>query len=253
MNDYENMTAGELLRQARTTGRRKRELDTVARQLCIKKDFLAALENDDFGKIPELVYILGFARNYAMELELDPYIIVDKIKKQLGLMEEEDAIEIEGEDRPDLSGKKERKSMKVPFNPRKLVLGLLILAGLAAVGGGAWYFVSRAGKAEEAAEIIGKYNLPVGTEYGVRNRDYAAVVLQATGDTWVQVRNTEGAVLFEHSLLAGDVYYALTGTIATIGNAGAIDVWLNGRQAQSLGREYQRVEVMLNPDTLGAR
>ena len=79
------MTAGEMLRNARTTGRRKRELPTIAKQLCIREEFLDALENGNYNAIPETVYILGFARNYAMELGLNPDEIVAKIKKEMGL------------------------------------------------------------------------------------------------------------------------------------------------------------------------
>ena len=39
-----NLTAGDMLRNARTTGRRKREISTIAKQLCIREEFLDALE-----------------------------------------------------------------------------------------------------------------------------------------------------------------------------------------------------------------
>ena len=38
------LTAGEMLRNARTTGRRKREISTIAKQLCIREEFLSALD-----------------------------------------------------------------------------------------------------------------------------------------------------------------------------------------------------------------
>ena len=79
------LTAGQMLHNARTTGRRKREIPTIAKQLCIREEFLEALENGDYTAIPEPVYILGFARNYAMELGLDPDEIVAKIKKEMGV------------------------------------------------------------------------------------------------------------------------------------------------------------------------
>ena len=34
------LTAGEILRNARTMGRRKREISTIAKQLCISEEFL---------------------------------------------------------------------------------------------------------------------------------------------------------------------------------------------------------------------
>ena len=62
-----DMTAAEMLRSARTTGRRKREIQTISKQLCIREEFLEALESGNYNLIPEPVYILGFARNYAIE------------------------------------------------------------------------------------------------------------------------------------------------------------------------------------------
>ena len=61
------MTAGEMLKNARTTGRRNREISTIAKLLCIREEFLTALEEGNYRVIPEDVYILGFARSYAVE------------------------------------------------------------------------------------------------------------------------------------------------------------------------------------------
>ena len=82
------MTAGEMLHNARTTGRRKREISTIAKLLCIREEFLNALEEGNYRFIPEDVYILGFARSYAVELGLDPDEVIAKLKKELGIIQE---------------------------------------------------------------------------------------------------------------------------------------------------------------------
>ena len=252
-----------MLRLARTTGRRKRELNTVARTLCIREEFLDALENDDFARIPELVYILGFARNYAMELELDPYVIVDKIKRQMGLVEEEDAIDIEEGSEPAATGPA-APIAEAPapvwadgFMRRngKIMMSVILLVIIIGIG---WILVrqslddAKTGPAPEVVDVSNtKYNLPAHREYGLKNRDYASVVLQATGTTWVQIKNAAGAVVFEQSMSAGDVYYALNGSTATIGNAGALDIWVNGKEIPKIGRESQRIlDLLLTPESL---
>ena len=48
------MTAAEMLRNARTTGRRKREIPTIAKQLCIREEFLEALESGNYHQIPKM-------------------------------------------------------------------------------------------------------------------------------------------------------------------------------------------------------
>lgn len=254
------MTAGQMLKLARTTGRRKRELNTLSRLLCIKEDFLEALENDDFGRIPELVYILGFARNYAIELELDPYLIVDKIKKQMGFIEEEDTIDIEGEDpmpaqtEPQIERQPSFHGGFLRQNGKNILIGISTLILIAMIGLLIRNFNpsdQMAAQSEPADVVAMKYRLPTAKEYGTKNKDYASIVFQATGTTWVQIKNAAGVVVFEHSMLAGDVYYALSGTTATIGNAGALDIWVNGREIPKLGAEHQRLlDVLLTPDNL---
>ena len=259
MSDFANeteMTVGQILRAARTTGRRKRELNTLARLLCIKEEFLDALENDDFAKIGELVYILGFARNYAMELDLDPYVVVDKIKKQMGFLEEEDAVEIEGEESTGIQEKAPRPSKFGNWLRGKAKIILVCLMIAAALGGAAVVVsinVSRKPAPEPAAEITAgtKFRIPAAREYGLKNKDYSQVVLQAVGTTWIQIKNAAGTVVFEHSMTAGDVYYALNGSTATIGNAAALDVWVNGREIPQLCAEHQRIlDIPLSPEGL---
>ncbi|MDR2268670.1 MAG: DUF4115 domain-containing protein [Rickettsiales bacterium] len=249
------LTAGQMLRLARTTGRRKRELNTVARTLCIKEEFLEALENDDFGRIPEPVYILGFARNYAMELELDPYVIVDKIKKQMGMVEEEDEIEMDGIESVAIMDKALRPSPIGNWLRKNSKIILVTVLSLIVIGSASLVLMSNIQEQKhspETAEVAStKYNMPVAREYGLRNRDYAPVVLQATGTTWIQIKNAVGTVVFEHSMVAGDVYYALSGSTATIGNAGALDIWVNGREIPKIGIEHQRItDLLLTPENL---
>ena len=262
INGTAEMTAGQMLRNARTTGRRRRELATVARILCIREEFLDALENDDFNRIPELVYILGFARNYAMELELDPFVVVEKIKKQMGLTEEEDAVEVEGEALPEqvaaINPKRTyygptflQKNAKTLFVTFVLVI-VISVSGLIIMQGRNQPPAPPSPVAPAVPEMANRsLNLPIAHEYGLRNRDFSNITLQARGQTWIQIRNNAGTVIFEHTMSAGDVYYALNGTVATIGNAGALDIWVNGREIPRLGTEGQRVaDVVLSPETL---
>jgi len=187
-NSEMELTAGQMLRQARTTGRRKRELATVARTLCIREEFLDALESDEFTRIPELVYILGFARNYAMELELDPAVITEKIKKQMGLTEEEDAIDAE-EDEEDQAGEKPQKTAAP--RPRRIGMNFLqknaksllvtfVLIIIIAISG--LILMQTGGRQEtavqpQAVEMANKpFNLPIAREYGLANRDYSNII-----------------------------------------------------------------------------
>lgn len=245
----ENLTAGEMLRRARTTGRRKRELGTIAKQLCIKEEFLDALENGEYSKIPELVYILGFARNYAMELELNPDEIVAKIKEELGIVREEDLDEKNiSTSLPDKkkimseaagkAGRFIRKNGKwLSAILASIVIILLAIWGVSAL-------ISRDAATPEVAEITANrpnFNLSVKEEFGTENRANSAVVLQATGESWVKIEDAQGETMFSRVLVPGEVYYVPNGNFkGTFGNAGAIDVWVNGALAPKLGEPHTR-------------
>ena len=266
------LTAGEMLRNARTTGRRKREISTVAKQLCIREEFLNALEEGNYTFIPETVYILGFARNYAMELGLNPDEIVEKIKKEMGLIP--GACSASGDGADDEGPTCARPSLKEE-NPAKAffvrvyqfiyqnwiwfagALALIVLAIVLvfALGGDEKADVENM---VPAVEVVAKVNEPefktvVRERFGTENREKANVILQATQESWVKVEDGRGNTVFSRVLVAGDVYYVPVGEKykATFGNAGGVDVWVNGKLIPDVGKDGERKSgILLSPDSL---
>lgn len=76
----ENVSIGEYLRRARLL--RRLSLEDISRELHIRTDYLQALEQDDWSKLPGEVYGLGFLRNYARFLDLDGEALVHYYKSQ---------------------------------------------------------------------------------------------------------------------------------------------------------------------------
>lgn len=62
-------TAGEFFKQVRET--KGLTLDAVASKTCIHPDFLRALEDNNYAKLPDQVFAKGFVRSYARSLGLD--------------------------------------------------------------------------------------------------------------------------------------------------------------------------------------
>ena len=266
------LTAGEMLRNARTTGRRKREISTVAKQLCIREEFLNALEEGNYTFIPETVYILGFARNYAMELGLNPDEIVEKIKKEMGLIP--GACSASGDGADDEGPTCARPSLKEE-NPAKAffvrvyqfvyqnwiwfagALALIVLAIVLvfALGGDDKADVENT---VPVVEVVAKVNEPefktvVRERFGTENREKANVILQAAQESWVKVEDGRGNTVFSRVLVAGDVYYVPVGEKykATFGNAGGVDVWVNGKLIPDVGKDGERKSgILLSPDSL---
>lgn len=62
-------TAGEILKSERVS--RGLSLEGIADQTKIKYEFLKAIEEQDYQKLPSSAYARGFVRNYAQNLGLD--------------------------------------------------------------------------------------------------------------------------------------------------------------------------------------
>lgn len=73
-------TAGEILREERA--RQKMPIEKVASQLLIKKEHLLALEEGDWGALPEPAYIKGFVKSYASLLGLDSNRLLAHVRRE---------------------------------------------------------------------------------------------------------------------------------------------------------------------------
>ena len=261
------MTAGEMLRNARTTGRRKREIPTIAKQLCIREEFLEALENGDYNAIPETVYILGFARNYAMELGLEPEEVIAKIKKEMGLLADcaTDDDDVTACAMPSI--KEEEHWAKILFVKcyqfvyqnwqwfagalLAIILTIVLIVVLTPNSDNVKVADTNTAVVEEVSTE--KYNLPVRERFGTDNRDKADVVLQASQESWVKVEDGRGNTVFSRVLVPGDIYYVPAGDKykATFGNAGGVDIWVNGKLAPDAGANHTRKSgISLSPKNL---
>jgi cytoskeletal protein RodZ len=111
---------GQKLRETRE--QHNFSLEQVARDTHISKQYLEALEQEQFSTIPGETYIIGFLRNYAEYLSLNPEEIVSLYKN----------IQIQEQPLP-MTELLEPAGSKAP--PRLLILLVIILAVL---GGGAY-------------------------------------------------------------------------------------------------------------------
>ena len=83
--------------------------------------------------------------------------------------------------------------------------------------------------------------------------DQARIVLRASADTWVQVRDRSGPVLLNRILHAGDTWDvpAKPNLLLTTGNAGGTDLVVDGVSSPSLGGNGAvRRDLPLDPDMI---
>lgn len=282
------MTAGEMLRNARTTGRRKRELQTIAKLLCIKEEFLQALEDGNYTVLPEVVYILGFARNYAMELGLNPDEVVGKIKQELGISGE---CRVNTDEIARVVRKTEGASCKINRETRTdkkfkmpdiiptlknwwafivrnwkwsagiaggvLVLILVLIIAFSGSSNNTTETpVADAPIVAPAEPTEPAYTQPVRERFGIENRDKGTIILQANknaGDvgTWVQIEDARGKKAFSKIMFPGDIFYmpAGNGYKGTFGNVAGIDFWVNGVLAPTV-KANRNAKVAITAENL---
>jgi len=277
LND--EMKAGEMLKNARTTGRRKREIATISKLLCIREEFLTALEECNYRVIPEDVYILGFARSYAVELGLDPEVVIAKLKKELGIVKKESK-ETKEEVEVKVKQKTETPKAKPKFDKESLLKNaktavqyvrknwvwfvsglttLIVVIGIVF----AVVYVGKHQKTEVNTEKVEEtvaipepdFRYPIHEKFDVKNSKEARVVLQAEKESWVKIEDARGNSVFSRVLIPGDVYYLPAGDKfkATFGNVGAIDVWVDGRLIKKLGpANTKKTGISMSPDALKA-
>lgn len=271
------MTAGEMLRQARTTGRRKREIATISKLLCIREEFLTALEEGNYRVIPEDVYILGFARSYAVELGLNPDEVILKLKKELGLIKDTKETKEEEAETKIVSQKQQIKIDKevllnwvktawayvkkhwIWFASIFAALVLVIVLLVVLIGGDK--ATDTPENLPETAEVVASaeeikepdFRFPVHEKFETKNSKEARVVLQAEKESWVKIEDARGSSVFSRVLVPGDVYYLPNGDKfkATFGNVGAIDVWVDGQLIKKLGpANTKKTGISMAPDAL---
>ena len=272
------MTVGEILYNARTTGRRKREIATIAKLLCIREEFLEALESGNYRVIPEDVYILGFARSYAVELGLDADELIEKLKRELGIapIENEDK---EPEKKPDVPKRKPKCTKETIVKCCKQCCGYVRkrwvwFAGAAALVAVALalvlVFVLNKSNTVAKEEVVvpeevvtvtavantgPDFRFPVREKFNEKSAKESRVVLQAEKESWVKIEDARGNTVFSRVLVPGDVYYLPLGDKykGTFGNAGGIDVWVDGQLVNKVGpANTRKTGFSMAPDALKA-
>ena len=79
------------------------------------------------------------------------------------------------------------------------------------------------------------------------------IIVQATSDSWIQVTDASGSVVYERLMLTGDIYRVpdRDGLKLTTGNAGALKIVVDGTTISPIGESGEvRRDIALTPDAL---
>lgn len=234
----EKSSVGDLLRKQRKA--RGISLVEVSEHTKVGKKYLEALENEEYHYLPGETYTIGFLRAYAKYLELDETDILRRYKEQRNMLpaKAENCVEggVKGES---------NQSLWLPL------LAVLVLAGL-----GAGLFLlwpssrEHVASKNEATDIVNpeaQASLPlmVPQAQAPATTDLT-LKIRAKEKTWITLM-IDGRQEPDVTMNANEerTWTAKDRFVLWTGNAGGIDVTLNGEAQPALGKEGEvRKEVI---------
>jgi cytoskeletal protein RodZ len=259
-------SVGRILRSARE--RQGREVAEIADELCLTQQYLRAIEEDDVKSLPGTFFYKNFVKQYAVIVGVKDAEIRAGIEALAAAADE-----------PALPGTLAQPPLR-PMDPivadgnrnyfANARLGLSV-AGLAVVlmacsGFYAWWIRPKevATPKPQPAPVtvaVSAQNPPTGqtatiqvtaqtqTQTTIDGINHVVLNLAATEKTWLSI-TSEGKRLFS-GFLEPSQTKTLTGVDAaqmTVGNAGGIEVRLNGKPIGPIGKSGQVRRVVFTPD-----
>ena len=219
-------TLGQYLHDARVE--KKIDLRDAAQQTRISIQYLKALENEDFTKLPGEVFVKGFLKNYGRFLNLDEAEIMKRYAELKPKSAAAPSVPADS-DKPAVVVPAQAGSKQIPIEP--FVWGAVICV-LVVV----FLFASFPSKTPVDVQQAAVPGLPaVSAQTDTSSQGYPAeklyLELVALEDTWILVR-TDGSPQKKAVLKQGEnlIWSADERFLLSYGNTGALRLMLNGAE-----------------------
>lgn len=238
-DDSPDLLVGEILKRARLKFNLSPQ--DVEHQLRIRAIHIEALEKNDLARLPGRVYAVGFVRAYAEYLGLDG--------DRMAMLFKEQAVHASGHSsamlaKPELSFPVSADESRVP--DWRLVLGCIAALVIVTVVFNVFQSPVPATDVPPVPEALTKtLTVPSAPEAPTETAPAAApvqkvhpIVLKAVDNVWLEIRGPDGKALFSRVLKAGEEYWVpedQKGLVMTTGNAGGLDIVVNGQSIPKLG------------------
>lgn len=253
---------GDILRSERE--RQNLTIQDIAKGTSIRALYIESIENGEYDQLPGTVYAKGFIRNYANFLKIDADAVVrqfmeenhpeevaaaEEAKQQLAEAEEQNKAEVK---QKLATGSEYREQVSSPSGrSNNLLIALIVLL----VAGGAYYLfamddssapkqVPKAvtqtaktpAKSAQDKPAESKASQPAKVE-GVE------LVAKFTDRCWTQVV-ADGKTVYEGTMDPGktETWKGKEKVVITAGNAGAVEMKVNGQDMGKAGNAGQVVE-----------
>ena len=207
-------------------------IQQVSEETKISKEYLEALEKEEYDVFPAKVYVVSFIRNYARYLGLDAEAIVHAYEREHS--GRKDKMDLNPEFPIVVSQGGEEKSLprrritafrftKKSLIPFVLAIGVIVGAGLLAI------FWLRSALLQFSPQV------KAGTSLSTDIAQNISIVAEINDKTWLRVVG-DGGVSFEGILFPGEnrKWVAKNGMIVRIGNVGGVRLYVNGEEVDTV-------------------
>jgi len=243
------MSLGALIAKSRTDARLS--IEDLAKATNIPVTLLRDMENDNFKKCGGETYARGHLRNIAAKLGIDERIFLDLFET-----------EVTAPAKP-IREMLNENNVTMPYQEPKRISWKVLAAGSAVVlilFAGVQFFFSNvdngnepeifiatsATPSQEAVESVAPSTAASPEIIGGVNVELVA----SRGTTWLLATNENGEVLFSGQVRQGSSksFSEATQVNLRVGNAGGVDISVNGKDVGSIGANREVVNLTYNAD-----
>jgi len=243
------MSLGALIAKSRTDAHLS--IEDLAKATNIPSTLLREMENDNFKKCGGETYARGHLRNIAAKLGIDERIFLDLFEA-----------EVTAPAKP-IREMLNENNVTMPYQEPKRVSWKVLAAGSAAallLFAGFQFFFSNvdngnepeifiatsATPSQEAVESVAPSTAASPEIIGGVNVELVA----SRGTTWLLATNENGEVLFSGQIRQGSSksFREATQVNLRVGNAGGVDISVNGEDVGSVGANREVVNLTYNAD-----
>jgi cytoskeletal protein RodZ len=243
------MSLGALITKSRTDARLS--IEDLAKATNIPVTLLREMENDNFKKCGGETYARGHLRNIAAKLGIDERIFLDLFET-----------EVTAPAKP-IREMLNENNVTMSYQEPKRISWKVLAAGSAAVlilFAGVQFFFSNvdngnepeifiatsATPSQEAVESVAPSTAASPEITGGVNVELVA----SRGTTWLLATNENGEVLFSGQIRQGSSksFSEATQINLRVGNAGGVDISVNGKDVGSIGANREVVNLTYNAD-----
>jgi cytoskeletal protein RodZ len=236
------MSLGALITKSRTAARLS--IEDLSKMTNIPGSLLREMEDDNFKKCGGETYARGHLRNIAAKLEVDERVFLDLFE-----------IEVAAPDKP-IRELLSENNVTMPYQePKHLSWKVLAAGSLAALilFGGAQIIFSNLNEDQDPVVIASTSASPepqVETAAPIA-ADKVTVDIRATrGTTWLFASDENGTQIFSGQIRKGDSkrFIEEKQVNLRVGNAGGVDISVNGKSVGSIGADAEVVNLTYNAD-----